>query len=488
MLPRQTPLAGLNETFSPAEPDENAPLKERLLDFSLLYSLSKTYNLALQAADLLESTAEFLRDTLRIDNFCIMQMDRKNNELKAWRSGEKSWGKSTDICFLPGKGISGMAALSGETILVQDMGRDEHFRHHKGKGAMGGSFLSAPILTDDGQVLGVLNIHKTQPHAFRDSDKDFFSALANNLAQALQRARSYECALKKSMHDDLTRLYNRRFFRECAEHELSKARRNNEPLSLLLLDLDFFKSINDRYGHAFGDQVLEKMAAILKDCGRQSDVVARYGGEEFVALLPDTNQRGAWHIAEKIRSRIEEGLVFSVKTGGTERITATIGTASFPEAGATVAEMLKAADRRLYLGKNQGRNQVVGSGQDPALPENSGWPNDRRRHVRYQTALRIAQGCRPVHAIDIGRDNQWTACTVTDASIDGFHSLVGFAPQIGASYPCRVVNSAGPQGAELFTVLVRHVEALENTRFLMGVQVEKKYVPTWEKLYQSIIH
>jgi len=487
---RQNPFAGLNETILRDERHENGQLKERLLDFSLLYSMSKTYNLALQAADLLESTAEFLRNTLHIDNFCIMHLDRKSNELKAWRwrPGEKAGGKSADRCFLLGQEISAMAALSGKAILVQDMRGDERFPHGKGNGAPAGSFLSVPIVTGDEQVLGVLNIHKPQPHALRDSDKDFFSALAGNLAEALQRARLYECALNKSMRDDLTRLYNRRFFMEYAERELNKARRNSEPLSLLFLDLDFFKSINDRYGHAFGDQILKKTAAILKDCIRQSDVVARYGGEEFVVLLPDADPQGAWRIAEKIRTRIEEGLVFTMKSEGEARITVTIGAASFPEAGATVAEMLKTADLRLYQGKDQGRNQVVGSDQDPTPSADRERRNDRRRHARYQTALRVVRGSQHVHSIDINSDNQWAACTLTDASIDGFHSMVGFAPQIGACYPCRAVNGSGPQGAELFTVQVRHVEPLENTRFLMGVQVEKKHGPTWQKLYQKMIH
>ena len=120
--------------------------------------------------------------------------------------------------------------------------------------------------------------------------------------------------------------------------------------------------------------------------------------------------------------------------------------------------------------------------------EERGRGKERRRHVRHRTALRVVRGPHHIHSIDISSGDQWTWCTLMDASVDGFHSLVGFEPQVGARYPCRAVNDAGPGQAELFTVQVRHVEALEGAGFLMGVQVEKNHGPTWERLYQSLIH
>lgn len=487
MPPPLNSFAILDETLSLDEQNENESLKERLLELYLLYSISKTYNVSLQAAGLLESTSEFLKKILKINSFCLMLLDRDSNELKIWNADEKAMKKAAEVRFKLGEGISGLVAESGKAILVQDVKKDKRFLHYKGKITNIGAFLSVPLLTGDGETLGVLNIHKTKPQTFRDSDKEFFSAMAYNLAQALDRARRYECALKKSMYDDLTRLYNRRFLLDCAKRELSKAQRNNAPFSLLLLDLDYFKSINDRYGHALGDQVLAKMAVLLKTGVRQSDVVARYGGEEFVVLLPDTDQQGAWHAGEKIRTLIEQRLALEMKLKGKDRITVTIGTASFPEVGATVAEMLNIADQRLYLGKEQGRNRVIGSDQDPA-PLKKKSRRDNRRHIRYQTALRIVRGSNHIHSIDISSNNQWSLCSLMDASLDGFHSMVAFEPEIGARYPCRAMDGTGQPLDNLFTVQVRHVEPLTGTRFLMGVQVVKGHVQTWEKLYQSLIH
>ncbi|MBI5612778.1 MAG: diguanylate cyclase [Gammaproteobacteria bacterium] len=157
--------------------------------------------------------------------------------------------------------------------------------------------------------------------------------------------------------DPLTKLKNRRSFEEHGAHHLAMARRYKTDLSLLLLDIDFFKNINDRHGHQTGDQVLTQVADLLAEQVRVVDIVARIGGEEFAVLLPATNRLGAAVLAERIRATIEEA-EFPVNGAGLA-VTVSIGMASLgAEPLDSVADLLAIADKRLYLAKNNGRNRI----------------------------------------------------------------------------------------------------------------------------------
>ena len=158
--------------------------------------------------------------------------------------------------------------------------------------------------------------------------------------------------------DPLTGAYNRRTFGELAERELSRARRGRTPVSLLSLDLDRFKRVNDTYGHAAGDEVLASVAALVRSCLRKEDLLARYGGEEFVVLLPGVGQPAAAALAERIRTGLERACV---RAGDHDvRITASIGVATERgESMPALDAMLRGADAALYAAKREGRNRVV---------------------------------------------------------------------------------------------------------------------------------
>ena len=179
------------------------------------------------------------------------------------------------------------------------------------------------------------------------------------------RARQYVKQVEKlnqrleylANHDELTGIYNRRYFQEILEQKFAKAVRCDSELSCLFLDLDYFKKINDAYGHTFGDQVLEEFAAIIRISSKKSDICARYGGEEFVVLLPQTNLDSAVSCAEMIRAKTES---HAFQDGQYLRqVTCSIGVASFqvhkPDSGKKLVGM---ADTALYAAKQQGRNQV----------------------------------------------------------------------------------------------------------------------------------
>ncbi len=164
----------------------------------------------------------------------------------------------------------------------------------------------------------------------------------------------YEQILTQCIRDPLTGILNRRHFDYQAERELLRSRRHGYALSIIFLDLDDFKVINDTCGHAAGDRVLREMADILRDSLRAEDLPARYGGEEFVALLPQTDIGGAQVIGRRLQDRVRRH-----SFGGGIRVTFSGGASSFPRHGETMAELLEVADRGLYEAKTRGKNDIV---------------------------------------------------------------------------------------------------------------------------------
>jgi two-component system cell cycle response regulator len=187
------------------------------------------------------------------------------------------------------------------------------------------------------------------------------------LASANETLRQKNRELEQlSVTDGLTGLVNHRALMQRLNEEGIRSQRNSRPFTVIMTDVDHFKSYNDQFGHPEGDQVLKQVAAILKDCTRTVDCVARYGGEEFAVLLPETEMPGAMEVAERIRSRIESA------DFPNRKITLSIGVAEFPRDAETTADIMVIADQALYVAKRQGRNQVVqaatGAAKNKELP------------------------------------------------------------------------------------------------------------------------
>lgn len=160
-----------------------------------------------------------------------------------------------------------------------------------------------------------------------------------------------------SVRDVLTGLYNRRFVDEVFEHEVVRCRRNSKPLSVLMIDIDHFKRFNDSFGHDAGDVVLRSVSALFKDHFRKTDLPCRLGGEEFLVILPECDGEAAFKIAEQLRLKITELVLFH-QGKALDAVTASIGVASWPEPFSDEGLLVSAADAALYAAKHAGRNQV----------------------------------------------------------------------------------------------------------------------------------
>jgi diguanylate cyclase (GGDEF)-like protein len=177
------------------------------------------------------------------------------------------------------------------------------------------------------------------------------AAIALDNATALQKAEAL------SVTDDLTRLYNSRYLNQALRRETKRALRNGRPLSLLFLDLDGFKTVNDNHGHLAGSQALAETAAIIRGCARETDIVARFGGDEFSLILPDTGREGAFSVATRIRDRVGAAQ-FLASDGLSLHLTVSIGVATLPDSAGSAEELLRAADAAMYRVKASGKNGI----------------------------------------------------------------------------------------------------------------------------------
>jgi diguanylate cyclase (GGDEF)-like protein len=217
--------------------------------------------------------------------------------------------------------------------------------------------LAAPLVTE-ASVLGLLTLVGPEDGAFDEQAARAVGALAGQGAVAIENARLHRLIQKQARTDGLTSLANHREFQEQLAHEVERAQRFGVPVGLVLLDLDDFKMINDRYGHLAGDNVLKAVSGALRGAIRDIDQASRYGGEEFAVILPHTTVEGGARLAERLRQAIAER-VANAPDGRQIRITASFGVAGLPAHAATQVELIATADAALYRAKQGGKNRVA---------------------------------------------------------------------------------------------------------------------------------
>jgi diguanylate cyclase (GGDEF)-like protein len=217
------------------------------------------------------------------------------------------------------------------------------------------SLLVFPLVVRE-EPIGTLIVASKVQGAFAASVRETLQALANQLAVSLSNARAVRQLEELATTDGLTGCLNKRAFLEQLDQKLMAAQRFGRKLSLIVTDLDHFKSVNDTYGHATGDRVLQELGQVLKRMKRETDLVARFGGEEFCVLCEETDARGAKHLAERVREEL--GRTELQTELGTLRVTASLGVATFPDHAKSAEELFSQGDKALYAAKNQGRNRV----------------------------------------------------------------------------------------------------------------------------------
>jgi len=252
-------------------------------------------------------------------------------------------------------GLTAAVARSGQDAFVSDMQRQSLYADDSGHNLR--ALASLPMLLE-GKVVGVMNVGYRLPHMFEEDESRMLGALASAAALAVNNASLHERIARLAVTDELTGLPNRRRFLEVVRLEVQRARRYSRPLTLLMVDLDRLKQINDQNGHAAGDVMLRGVADGLRSSMRQTDVPARLGGDEFAVLLPETGRDDALPIAERIRVNVEK--FRAVVEGAEISSTVSIGLVSRNAGELTdLPSLIRLADDALYRAKAEGRNAIT---------------------------------------------------------------------------------------------------------------------------------
>jgi diguanylate cyclase (GGDEF)-like protein len=217
--------------------------------------------------------------------------------------------------------------------------------------------LCVPMMAE-GKVLGLLYLSSSKQGCLTDAKQKLAVTVAEHLALAISNLKLRETLKHESIHDSLTGLFNRRYMEESLKREISRARRQRQPVGVIMIDIDHFKQFNDTFGHEAGDRVLKELATFLQSNIRSSDIACRYGGEELLLILPDASLADTQYRAEQLREGVKQ-LQVQYRHQSVGSITISLGVACFPEQGLTGEVVIQAADRALYQAKGLGRDRVV---------------------------------------------------------------------------------------------------------------------------------
>ena len=338
-------------------------LSDKLNRFSAISDLTKAITGIENDKELLTIILDKSAELLKAEQASLMVFDRETDVLLIKAKKGIADSVSREWRINRGEGIAGKVAELGEPLLVENVENDPRTRQKNRKQYKTRSFVSVPLKIKD-RTIGVLNLaDKDDGEAFTEEDLRLIQSIATQAAIVMERNVFYnknEELKKLTITDPLTGLLNRRYLYERLKDELARSKRHSHEMSLLMVDLDGFKSCNDTRGHLFGDQTLIVVAEALLNAVRSMDVVARYGGDEFMIILPETGKVTATDIAERVRSAVEEKVVLSRESAAFTHcaLSTSVGIVCYPQHGETLELLLENADKALYRAKNKGKNRV----------------------------------------------------------------------------------------------------------------------------------
>lgn len=344
-------------SFDKAELFEAGRLSDEL---ETLIDIGKALTSHLTLEKVYQVVMEKVSNLLRPQAWSLLIVDEETAELRFEIVVSQAQDQLLGTRLPAGEGIAGWVAANGAPLLVADVSREPRFsgRVDEMFGFVTRSIVCVPLVTA-GRTIGVIELlNGLGQSEFTEQDQRILATIADFTAIAVENSRLHQRVRDLTITDDLTGLYNSRHFQDLCEYEIERASRYGTELSMVFLDLDHFKQVNDTFGHMTGSRLLKEVGALIHDVVRKVDHAARYGGDEFVFLLPSTNKQGALAMAHNLLNRLRSN-DFRSDCGRPIKVTASIGVATYPTNAYCLQELVKLSDEAMYEVKRSTRNGVI---------------------------------------------------------------------------------------------------------------------------------
>ncbi len=351
-----------NRQFAGAERRRNPSMVDlrESGEVAVFHELGKALTSSLHLDQVLRTIMEKIDEFMRPDTWSLLLLDEKTQELYFEIAIGKNAQKLKEMRIKKGQGLAGWVAETGQAVIVPDTSKDSRFfaSFDEITKMETRSVVAVPVRFRD-QCLGVIElVNCVGPQGFSARDLGLLEALADYAAIAIENARHVQRIHELTITDDCTCLYNARHLNFMLETEIYRSQRYGYEFSLVFIDLDHFKQVNDTHGHLSGSKLLGEIGTMIKGHCRLIDFAFRYGGDEFVVLLPQTSKEHAYVVARRLHRLIRE-TPWLKDSGMNIRITASVGVASYPHDSKVKAELMHLADEAMYLVKNTSRDSVA---------------------------------------------------------------------------------------------------------------------------------
>lgn len=329
-------------------------------ELETLIDIGKALTSHLTIDDVYQVVMEKVGKLLRPQAWSLLIVDEETRELCFEIVVSPSAERLAGSRLQPGEGVPGWVAEYAVSLLIPDVSKDSRFsmRTDKKLGFVTRSIVCVPLISNN-RIIGVIQLVNGQGQGeFTEQDQRILSTIADFTAIAIENSRLHQRVRDLTITDDLTGLFNSRHFQTLCEYEMERASRYGHELSMVFLDLDHFKQINDTYGHLTGSRLLKEVGQLFQKLTRVVDYAARYGGDEFVFLLPSTGKKGALAMAENLLEKLRVAEFFS-DCEQSIQVTASIGVATYPTDAYCLQELIKLSDEAMYEIKRSTRNGVA---------------------------------------------------------------------------------------------------------------------------------